>query len=101
MLTVRYETLTETYLHCSSSMTASDCYNLALMLYKQEGPNYKSHAAQWFEVTLEKVNSEQIENTFTATEVMRYIIKSYHRSNVYSGWLMLKNKNIDKILKIL
>ncbi|XP_026315301.1 prolyl 4-hydroxylase subunit alpha-2-like isoform X2 [Hyposmocoma kahamanoa] len=65
-----------------SPMTASDCYNLALMLYKQEHPDYNLHAAEWFEVALEKLNIEQYENTFTATEVMTYIIKSYHRSDI-------------------
>ncbi|XP_026315302.1 prolyl 4-hydroxylase subunit alpha-1-like [Hyposmocoma kahamanoa] len=68
-----------------SPMTANDCYNLALILYKQEGPhNFNSHAAEWFEVALEKLNNDQNEIAFTATEVMMYIVKSYHRSNINS-----------------
>lgn len=56
------------------------------MLYKQENPEYNLHAAEWFEVALEKLNNDQNETTFTAIEVMTYIIKSYHHSNIYSGW---------------
>ncbi|XP_026315823.1 prolyl 4-hydroxylase subunit alpha-2-like [Hyposmocoma kahamanoa] len=64
-------------------MTAIDCYNLALMLYKYESTyyNYKSYAAEWFEVALEKLN-EQDENPFTATEIMMYIVKSYYYSPI-------------------
>ncbi|XP_026315821.1 prolyl 4-hydroxylase subunit alpha-2-like [Hyposmocoma kahamanoa] len=63
-------------------MTANDCYELALILYKQEDPNISRQAAEWFEAALEKLNNEQNENTFTAIEVMTYIVKSYHRSNI-------------------
>lgn len=91
---LKYELL---YLRYSSPMTASDCYNLTLTLYKQEGRNnYNSHAAEWFEAALEKLDNEQSENTFTAIDVMKNIVKSHHRSNISLGWLLVKDMNIIK-----
>lgn len=78
-------------------MTASDCFNLALALYKQKAQDYNSQAAEWFEAALEKLNSDHKENTFTAIEVMTYIVKSYHRSNINLGWLLPKDRIIDKL----
>lgn len=76
-------------------MTANDCYELALILYKQEDPNINRQAAEWFEAALEKFNNEQNENTFTAIEVMTYIVKSYHQSNINLGWLLLNDRKIE------
>lgn len=82
-------------------MTASDCYNLALMLYKQDSlSNLYSHAAEWFETALEKLNNEQDENTFTSIEVMTYIVKSHHHSNFSTG-LFVKSRNINEVFSSL
>lgn len=86
--------ITDICLRYSSPMTASDCYNLALMLYKKEG--LYTRAAEWFKAALGKLNNEQNENTLTIADVMSYIVKSYHHSNIYLGWLLLQNKNVDK-----
>lgn len=72
-------------------MTASDCYYLGLMLYNHDSSYFKSYAAEWFEAALERLNNEQGENPFTATEIMTYIVKSYFASHSSLGWLLLQN----------
>ncbi|XP_026315822.1 prolyl 4-hydroxylase subunit alpha-2-like [Hyposmocoma kahamanoa] len=53
-----------------SPMSGSDCYSLALMLYKQEGPyNYSSYAAKWFEAARERLD----ETPFSAPNMITYM----------------------------
>lgn len=56
-------------------MSASDCYNLALMLYKQEGPfNYNSYAAQWFDAACERLDVLLMDETpFSAPKLITFI----------------------------
>lgn len=76
-------------------MTASDCYHLALMLYKQNDEvSYNSYTAEWFEAALEKLNNETDENVFTATDIMKYLVKTYHRLRISIGWLLIYFVNL-------
>ncbi|XP_026315299.1 prolyl 4-hydroxylase subunit alpha-2-like isoform X2 [Hyposmocoma kahamanoa] len=73
-----------------SPMTASDCFNLALKLYKHEDYQIAVH---WFIEALEKFsNEDRVVNPFSAADIMSHIAKCYHYSKNESDALAWVNK---------